>query len=119
MHYTHIIRTLILWFNVGGVYASSSKSQSPCGKVSQLVASQLPKASGGSEAEATPTVPAKIAHDCLNTLPLNTTAALEYLDLAEPYIQWQTNLDYVKSPPAKVSMTSSSGIATNVTYEML
>ena len=54
------------------------------------------------EAEATPTVPAKIAYDCLNTLPFNKTFALEYLDLAEPYIEWQSNLEFVKSPPAEV-----------------
>lgn len=100
MHHTS--KSLVLWFSVV-VYASPSES--PCATVSELVASHLSKSTDSSGAEAAPTVPAKIAYDCLNTFPLNTTSALEYLDLAEPYIQWQTNLDYVKSPPAEVSLT--------------
>ncbi|PBP16544.1 hypothetical protein BUE80_DR012456 [Diplocarpon rosae] len=39
---------------------------------------------------ATPTVAAQLAHDCLNSVPLNKTAALQLVDSMEPYLEWQS-----------------------------
>lgn len=39
---------------------------------------------------ATPTVAAQLAHDCLNSVPLNKTAAIELVDAMEPYLEWQS-----------------------------
>ncbi|PQE15406.1 peptidase s41 family protein [Rutstroemia sp. NJR-2017a BVV2] len=38
----------------------------------------------------TPTVDAKLAHDCLNSVPLNTSAAIQYVTDLKPYIEWQS-----------------------------
>jgi hypothetical protein len=39
---------------------------------------------------ATPTIAAKIAHDCLASVPLGKEAAIELVDAIEPYMEWQT-----------------------------
>ena len=39
---------------------------------------------------ATPTVAAQLAHDCLNSVPLNKEAALELVDAMVPYLEWQS-----------------------------
>ncbi|CAL3964515.1 unnamed protein product [Diplocarpon coronariae] len=49
---------------------------------------------------ATPTVAAQLAHDCLNSVPLNKTAALQLVDSMEPYLEWQSDSAWKKDPPA-------------------
>ncbi|KAG4444333.1 hypothetical protein IFR05_000207 [Cadophora sp. M221] len=49
---------------------------------------------------ATPTVAAQLAHDCLNSVPLNKTAALQLVDSMVPYIEWQSDTAWKKNPPA-------------------
>lgn len=39
---------------------------------------------------ATPTVPAQLAHDCLNSVPLGKESALEFVETIEPYLEFQT-----------------------------
>jgi hypothetical protein len=39
---------------------------------------------------ATPTVPAQLAHDCLNSVPLGKESALEFVEALEPYIEFQS-----------------------------
>ncbi|POS82768.1 hypothetical protein EPUL_005198, partial [Erysiphe pulchra] len=46
-----------------------------------------------------PVVPAQLAYECLNSVPLNKTAALELVDSIEPYIEWQSSLAWLKDPP--------------------
>ena len=50
--------------------------------------------------KAVPTVPAQIAWDCLNSVPLNATAAVPWLQSLYPYLAWQTTLSYLKDPPS-------------------
>jgi hypothetical protein len=51
---------------------------------------------------ATPTVPAQIAFECLNSVPLNTSAALALVDAIEPYLEWQSDSAWLKDPPAVI-----------------
>lgn len=46
-----------------------------------------------------PTVEAKLANDCLKSVPLHKKEALELVDSLRPYLEWQSDLAYVKSPP--------------------
>ncbi|KAK5989469.1 Peptidase S41 family ustP-like protein [Cladobotryum mycophilum] len=44
-------------------------------------------------------IPASVAYDCLKSVPLNRTAALELVDSIEPYLDFQSNLEYIADPP--------------------
>ncbi|KAF9881428.1 peptidase s41 family protein [Colletotrichum karsti] len=46
-----------------------------------------------------PTVEAKLAHDCLRSVPLHKEAAIQLVDSIRPYVEWQSDLPYLKSPP--------------------
>ncbi|KAI6244692.1 Peptidase S41 family protein ustP [Erysiphe necator] len=46
-----------------------------------------------------PIVPAELAYECLNSVPLNKTAALQLVDSIEPYLEWQSSLAWMKDPP--------------------
>jgi len=41
---------------------------------------------------ATPTVAASLAYDCLNSVPLNSDAALELVDAIAPYLEFQSGM---------------------------
>ena len=49
---------------------------------------------------AIPVVPAQIAWDCLQSVPLNATAGIPWVQSLQPYINWQTTTSYLKNPPA-------------------
>jgi hypothetical protein len=63
-----------------------------CASVSQLAAAATVK---------TPIVPAKLAYDCITSVPFNSTAATELLDSIRPYLDWQSTVDYIREPPAE------------------
>ncbi|GKT85754.1 peptidase S41 family protein [Colletotrichum tofieldiae] len=48
----------------------------------------------------TPTVPAQLAHACLNSVPLGKEAAIELVDSLFPYLEWQSDAAYKADPPA-------------------
>ncbi|KAH8802632.1 peptidase s41 family protein [Xylogone sp. PMI_703] len=64
-----------------------------CGKVSSSSAVQA-------AATATPTVDAALAYECLNSVPLNKTAAIALVDAYVPYLEFQSDLAYLKDPPS-------------------
>jgi hypothetical protein len=66
-------------------------ASSPCAQVSASVATQA--------SAATPTVPAKLAYDCITSVPFNESAALKLLDGIVPYFRWQSNTAWLKDPP--------------------
>ncbi|KAI9640692.1 hypothetical protein NHQ30_011001 [Ciborinia camelliae] len=66
-----------------------------CGIVSSLAAAAL-----AATPPEEPVVNAQLALDCLNSVPLNLTAALDYVTGLEPYIEWQSDLADLKDPPA-------------------
>ncbi|KUJ13113.1 uncharacterized protein LY89DRAFT_592412 [Mollisia scopiformis] len=48
---------------------------------------------------ATPTVVASLARACLNSVPLNKTAAIALVTAMEPYLEWQSDSAYLRDPP--------------------
>ncbi|RDW61372.1 hypothetical protein BP5796_11264 [Coleophoma crateriformis] len=75
--------------------STNATATAACAIVSSLSAAQIVTAPS-----ATPTVDAALAYECLNSVPLNKTAALALVDACEPYIEWQSDLAYLKDPPA-------------------
>ncbi|KAK5134902.1 hypothetical protein LTR08_005992 [Meristemomyces frigidus] len=76
--------------------ASSNGTVGACASVSELVASFT-----SASPSATPTVPAQLAYECINSVPFNQSAAVELMDSIRPYIDWQTSIEYLKDPPAE------------------
>jgi hypothetical protein len=68
-------------------------ASTPCAQVSAAVAAQSPA--------ATPTVPAKLAYECITSVPIDKSAALKLLDSIVPYFKWQSNTAWLKDPPAE------------------
>lgn len=66
-------------------------ASSPCAQVSASVATQT--------SAATPTVPAQLAYDCITSVPLNKSAALDLIDAIVPYLRWQSTTVFLKTPP--------------------
>jgi hypothetical protein len=77
-------------------------ASTPCAQVSASVAAQA--------SAATPTVGAKLAYDCITSVPLNKTAALKLLDGVEPYFRWQSTTVFLKNPPAEYEEKIQSGV---------
>lgn len=73
----------------------ANNSSSPaCAQVSQAVY-------GDGTSFAKETVPAGIAWDCINSVPLNGTSAKLLLKSLKPYMEWQSTLTVLKDPPAE------------------
>lgn len=75
-----------------GLLPRQANSSEPCAAVAEAASSSNLTA---------PLVNAKLAYDCLNTIPLNATSAEELINSIEPYIRWQSTLAYLKDPPAE------------------
>ncbi|KAF9881453.1 hypothetical protein CkaCkLH20_00599 [Colletotrichum karsti] len=52
------------------------------------------------EESFTPTVPAQLAYDCLNSVPLGKQEAIDLVDSIVPYLEWQSDAAYKADPPA-------------------
>ncbi|KAF2755788.1 hypothetical protein EJ05DRAFT_478748 [Pseudovirgaria hyperparasitica] len=82
---------------VGLVFAAPTtptrNNGSPCAAVSSAVAAQ--------PGVATPTVGAELAYECINSVPLNKTAALNLIQAVKPYFRWQSTTSWLKDPPAE------------------
>ncbi|KAJ4286656.1 hypothetical protein N0V90_012908 [Kalmusia sp. IMI 367209] len=77
-------------------------ASSPCAEVATSVAAQ--------SAAATPSVDAKLAYDCITSVPLHKDAALQLLDGVVPYFKWQSNTVWLKDPPAEYAEKVQPGI---------
>ncbi|OQO04583.1 hypothetical protein B0A48_09505 [Cryoendolithus antarcticus] len=75
---------------------NGTTSLAACGRVSSLVA-----ASRATGTVAVPTVPASLAYECVTSIPFNSSAAVALMDSLRPYLNWQTTIEYLKSPPAE------------------
>ncbi|KAK4569787.1 hypothetical protein LTR86_002756 [Recurvomyces mirabilis] len=76
--------------------SSATGTLGACASVAKLAASFT-----SANPKATPTVPAELAYDCINSVPFNQSAAAALLDSIRPYIDWQTTIEYLKDPPAE------------------
>lgn len=72
-----------------------SSTLPPCAQVSVFIADNYHN--------RTPpySVPPVLAHDCLLSVPLNTTSAKIILSEIPLYLDWQSTLDVLKQPPAE------------------
>jgi hypothetical protein len=64
-----------------------------CAEVAAAVAAQ--------PATTTPSVDAKLAYDCITSVPLHKDEALHLLEGVVPYFRWQSNTAWLKDPPAE------------------
>ncbi|KAF2463622.1 peptidase S41 family protein-like protein [Lindgomyces ingoldianus] len=72
---------------------NTTNSTAPCAQVSQAIYSN------GGPASSIPTVPAKIAYECIQSVPFNATSAMKLLDSLPPYLAWQSTLTVLSNPP--------------------
>ncbi|KAI4749508.1 hypothetical protein E4T50_00243 [Aureobasidium sp. EXF-12298] len=76
--------------------ATPSRPHSPCKRVFLTA-----QPSNDSSDEPGFRVPAKLAYECLNSIPFNQSAAAVLLQSMRPYLEWQSTTSYVKDPPEK------------------
>ncbi|POS88014.1 hypothetical protein EPUL_000389 [Erysiphe pulchra] len=68
--------------------------EAPCARVSASASATLKNAP-----KATPTVAAQLAYECLTSVPLNHEEAIALVEAILPYVEWQSDLSYLKNPP--------------------
>ncbi|THX69190.1 hypothetical protein D6D08_06082 [Aureobasidium pullulans] len=78
---------------------ASPSSSAPGGPDACAIVSKLVASFTSASPKATPTVPADIAYECLNSIPFNQSAASDLLESMRPYLNWQTTIAYLKDPP--------------------
>ncbi|CAG8957834.1 hypothetical protein HYFRA_00000174 [Hymenoscyphus fraxineus] len=81
--------------------APGTNGTAPCGVVAATAARQLaanPK--GTFLLEARPIVDGQLAFDCLNSVALRKPEAQALVDAVKPYVEWQSDLAYLKDPPS-------------------
>ncbi|RDL35438.1 ClpP [Venustampulla echinocandica] len=74
--------------------ATTPTPTNPCAVVSALAASQISTAR-----TLSPSIPAKLAQECFDTVPLLKDSAIELIDSLVPYLEWQSDLAWLKDPP--------------------
>ncbi|CZT51805.1 uncharacterized protein RSE6_13005 [Rhynchosporium secalis] len=79
---------------------STSKPASATSAQACALVSSSSSAQRAANPAATPMVAAQLAHDCLNSVPLNKAAAIKLVDGIVPYIEWQSDAEFKKKPPA-------------------
>ncbi|KAF2672308.1 hypothetical protein BT63DRAFT_398595 [Microthyrium microscopicum] len=69
--------------------------QSPCAQIPAALTPNpsLPTSKG--------LVPAQLAWDCLHSIPINSTGALDLVESIKPYMSFQTTVAFLKDPPAE------------------
>ncbi|CAI6329246.1 unnamed protein product [Periconia digitata] len=77
------------------VRQSTNTTLPPCARVSEAVYSD-PDASF-----LTAKIPAKLAFDCLQSIPVNVSSAKSLLAEMPLYLEWQSTLTVLKNPPAE------------------
>ncbi|KAH7392885.1 peptidase S41 family protein-like protein [Pyrenochaeta sp. MPI-SDFR-AT-0127] len=68
-------------------------STAPCAQVSQYMY-------GDGTTVVNQQVPAKLAWDCINSVPFNASSGKQLIRTIRPYIDWQSTLATLKNPPA-------------------
>jgi len=48
---------------------------------------------------AQPTISAQLAYDCLTSVSLHADDATALVNAILPYVEWQTDVSYLKNPP--------------------
>jgi hypothetical protein len=71
---------------------SGAAGQEPCAVISKALAA-LPSG-------ARPIVPAELGVQCLQSVPLDKEGDMKLIDDMKLYVKWQSNIAYLKNPPA-------------------
>ncbi|EFQ33998.1 hypothetical protein CGRA01v4_12488 [Colletotrichum graminicola] len=74
-------------------YGGERPTGEPCATISEFWAKEV------AAANPNPSVDAKLAYECLRSVPLHTEAAIALVDAIRPYLEWQSDLAYLKDPP--------------------
>jgi hypothetical protein len=77
--------------------ATPSAPESPCKSVRLAL-----QPSQNSSTKSSFRIPAKLAYDCLNSIPFNQSAAAALMESMRPYLDWQSTTSYLKDPPKEV-----------------
>jgi hypothetical protein len=72
----------------------TANSTAPCAQVSQAIYSNPDRPS-------TTRVPAKLAYDCLHSVPLNVSSAKHLLKGLPAYLEWQSTITTLANPPTE------------------
>jgi hypothetical protein len=72
--------------------SSGTAGQEPCAVISKALAA-LPSG-------ARPIVPAELGVQCLQSVPLDKEGDMKLIDDMKLYVKWQSNIAYLKNPPA-------------------
>jgi hypothetical protein len=67
----------------------------PC---AQILSALKPIANPAPGSKDLGTVPGQLAYDCLKSIPINDTAALELVRTVKPYLGFQSTLGFLKKP---------------------
>jgi hypothetical protein len=74
---------------------TSTGGASPC---AQIVSALTPIPNPPPGSTYLGTVPAQLAYDCLTSIPVNVTAALELVRTSRPYLDFQSTIGFLKHP---------------------
>lgn len=77
--------SVLLAVGLYGVGSTAQTTEEPCAAVAAAYADQIAAAP-----DASPTIAASVAYDCLQSVPLGKAAALEFVEAMEPYLEWQS-----------------------------
>ncbi|KIW10531.1 hypothetical protein PV08_11495 [Exophiala spinifera] len=98
----HLVATTVLAHQTPLV---PSLSPEPCAQVSAVVSASSASYLAANPTGTTPpststaTVDGALFHACLQSIPLNQSAALDLIHALEPYIELQSTLEYLSAPP--------------------
>lgn len=76
------------------IQARQGNASNACAQVGQILYANTSQ-------PAVSTLPAKVAYDCITSVPLNATSAKKLLKALPPWINWQSTLTTLKNPPAE------------------
>lgn len=79
--------------------ALASPHASPLGSRATAPCAQVAEAIAGKDVDDGPRVPAKLAYNCITSIPFNQQPALRLVDSIVPYLKWQSNTAWVAVPP--------------------
>jgi hypothetical protein len=73
----------------------AQRDAAPC---AQIISALKPIANPPPGSKDLGTVPGQLAYDCLKSIPINDTAALELVRTVRPYLNFQSTLAFLKNP---------------------
>jgi hypothetical protein len=85
---------LLVFGSTASPLRARDETATPCAAINGLV-----QAANAISPNPTPTIQAEAAWNCLQSIPLNTEAALDLVQSLRPYIEWQSTTVYLKDPP--------------------